>query len=154
MDMEPGTHCPGDYSRDRIRTMGVMPHVLPRRRKQPESRTLQEWITWKSDSAGEVATYAKEANVERWHRRARKTYWNWAGHAVRMDNLSMNKLSATLDTKSRRRGRPPPHGRSFSKQLARRSFLQTLTSGKNLQHTEHNGELLNRYLRTSLRSTY
>ncbi len=59
------------------------------------TQSLQEFATWKTDTAREVAMYCSQAGLERWHRSALKSYWGWAGHAARMTTGGMNNITAT-----------------------------------------------------------
>ena len=70
------------------------------------AQTLEEYITWKMDTAREVAAYSTQAGVERWHKTALKSYWNWAGHIARMSPEGMNNIVACHVHRPCGRGRP------------------------------------------------
>ena len=70
------------------------------------TQSLHEYVTWKADTAREVATYCTQAGLERWHRSALKSYRSWAGHAARMPPEGMNNLSAVHTHRPFGRGRP------------------------------------------------
>ena len=69
-------------------------------------QSLYEYITWKADTAREVATYCTQAGLERWHKAALKSYWNWAGHVARMPPDGMNNIAAFHTHRPHGRGRP------------------------------------------------
>ncbi len=82
------------------------------------TQSLHEYVTWKADTAREVAAYCTQAGLERWHKSALMSYWSWAGHVARMPPDGMSSIAAIHTHRPHGRGRPTAHWNHIHQKLS------------------------------------
>ena len=70
--------------------------------------TMNDWISWQSATARDLASITAVMQRNRWTHCAMNRLWSWAGHMTRMDPDNDTWKTSNTEPQKRGRGRPAP----------------------------------------------